>query len=424
MTMCDGPVSQGPLDGRLSWAILLRRQVLLIHRGTGGTSRLGGRKSAVGPSDHALACTVLAFAIALRCGGVAAAVAAAAIGDGDGISRGWQVGVLTGLTIWALIFAARAIRSGLSVWLVSGDALIMALALLGQGHYVSVAAVADETTWVITLASSSIYVAQLVLRPPLGLVLAVLVIAAYQVGLPTATSEPRIMVVQTVAVSAIMELLRRGGRKADALVTERNLERRRLVVADACRADEREHRARLHDSVLATLAMVASGAVRSGDSSLRSAAMRSLTTFADQASEWPPLQRAMVGDGPMADLADLLAAQVDDWSPRLLVELAVTPLTVPRRVALTIVEATGEALRNVERHAGTSRVRIRAAQSAGVVTVEINDDGRGFSPAVIPEDRYGIKESIVERMTAVGGSADVASAPGRGTRVTLRWSDG
>jgi signal transduction histidine kinase len=391
-----------------------------VRQGSTTGSRPGRRQQdgqPSGPSDHALARTVLRFAIALRCGGVAAAIIAAGVGDDAGVSRPWQAVVLAGLAAWAVLFTMVAIRRGLSLPLVAGDVLVVALALLAQPHYVSVTAVTDETTWAIMLASTSIYVAQLAIRPPAGLLLAVLVIAAYQAGAPVTTSQPRVMIVQTLAVSAIMELLRRAGRKADSIVAARDAGRRRGIVEAARRADEREQRSRLHDSVLATLTMVATGAVEPGSAGLRSAAERSIAIMEDHA----PRPRPIAGDDPPVDLAELMTAQVAGQCPRLRVDLAVAPISVPEPVARAITEAVCEALRNVERHARTGRARLRATRSAGAVTVEITDEGQGFSPAHVPDSRHGIRDSIVGRVAAAGGRADVRSAPGQGTRITLRW---
>ena len=62
------------------------------------------------------------------------------------------------------------------------------------------------------------------------------------------------------------------------------------------------------------------------------------------------------------------------------------------------------------------------ATHAGRVEVTVSDTGRGFDPERVPPSRYGIREAIVGRMHAVGGSAQVESHPGVGTTVTLRWA--
>lgn len=60
-------------------------------------------------------------------------------------------------------------------------------------------------------------------------------------------------------------------------------------------------------------------------------------------------------------------------------------------------------------------------RDAIAVVVEVTDDGPGFDPAGVPPHRYGLRESIRGRMAAVGGRAEVRSAPGAGTTIRLEW---
>jgi len=50
----------------------------------------------------------------------------------------------------------------------------------------------------------------------------------------------------------------------------------------------------------------------------------------------------------------------------------------------------------------------------------VRDRGKGFDPESVPEDRKGLAESVHGRMTRRGGTATVTSAPGEGTKVTLK----
>ena len=84
---------------------------------------------------------------------------------------------------------------------------------------------------------------------------------------------------------------------------------------------------------------------------------------------------------------------------------------LPPEVAQAIAEATLEAVRNSLRHAG----------DACGITVEVNDNGRGFDPAAAGRGRHGVSGSIIARMQDVGGRATVDSAPGEGACITLRW---
>lgn len=92
---------------------------------------------------------------------------------------------------------------------------------------------------------------------------------------------------------------------------------------------------------------------------------------------------------------------------------------IPRQKAVEIEAAVEEAVRNSVRHAtGGSRVII----GDHGVTIEIRDDGPGFDPARVQE-RLGVSQSILHRVNSlIGGHAEIDSAPGRGTIVTIRWS--
>lgn len=97
--------------------------------------------------------------------------------------------------------------------------------------------------------------------------------------------------------------------------------------------------------------------------------------------------------------------------------------SVPGSVVAALAEATAEAARNSVLHAGDDAHRwASVAVTPGAVEVTIRDDGQGFSARHVPERRLGLRVSIVGRMhTLPGGSADVASQPGSGTTITLRW---
>lgn len=76
-----------------------------------------------------------------------------------------------------------------------------------------------------------------------------------------------------------------------------------------------------------------------------------------------------------------------------------------------------EALENVSRHAAAARLNLSLSYENGV-TMVIQDDGRGFDPAQIDPDRYGLV-GIRERAGLVGAQAQVNSAPGQGTTLTV-----
>ncbi len=82
--------------------------------------------------------------------------------------------------------------------------------------------------------------------------------------------------------------------------------------------------------------------------------------------------------------------------------------------------AVAQCLVNVLRHSGLRRAEIAVFGSDRDVSVMVIDAGRGFSEAETPPDRLGIRQSVRQRIEAVGGTVQIWSTPGRGTSVMLR----
>jgi signal transduction histidine kinase len=78
-----------------------------------------------------------------------------------------------------------------------------------------------------------------------------------------------------------------------------------------------------------------------------------------------------------------------------------------------------EALHNIVKHAGATDIRVRLTQTEDAITIEIGDNGRGFDPAGEFPGHFGL-QTMHERAAALGGMLAVESAPGVGTRVTVR----
>jgi hypothetical protein len=64
-----------------------------------------------------------------------------------------------------------------------------------------------------------------------------------------------------------------------------------------------------------------------------------------------------------------------------------------------------------------------SAYGVGVdgIQVEVGDTGEGFLLTSVPQERLGVRVSIMERVAGAGGEAQIDSAPGEGTIVTIRW---
>ena len=101
--------------------------------------------------------------------------------------------------------------------------------------------------------------------------------------------------------------------------------------------------------------------------------------------------------------------------------------SVPRRVALSpaaevaLLRIVQEALANVARHSGATRVEVLMRTDDRELLVSVRDDGAGFDPASVParSDCFGL-QGMRERVRLVGGSLVLVSAPGEGAEVTVR----
>lgn len=97
-------------------------------------------------------------------------------------------------------------------------------------------------------------------------------------------------------------------------------------------------------------------------------------------------------------------------------------LEVPAAAAEALSGAAGEVLRNVAAHAGVRDATVAArAPASGGVEVTISDQGAGFDPAQVGPLSRGLRNSVLRRLRAAGGDAEIFSKPGRGTTVVLSW---
>jgi signal transduction histidine kinase len=376
----------------------------------------GARRPRVaGPSDQALNRLAGWYAIGLRLSGAVLFTAVAVLAETKKISGWWLGAPLTALCLWSAFFAWRIRRSGLTPAVVLADAAVISALALAQQHLVPAVLIEGNTSWMLPLACTSVYILQIALRPWLGLPGAAVVVVAYGLG-SGHPADAWLLVVETIVAAGLVAVIRGGARQADVVVAGSLETDRQIRAEEARRADEREQHRQLHDTVLSTLTMVAAGAFAEPSRALTVQAARDLRVLQELAGA-PAVPG---GPAPLTDLRPKLeraAASIAD----LAVRLKLAPVTLPSPVADQLAACVGEALRNVERHAGTGQAEVTVTGGAGWAVVKITDRGRGFDPAATQPSRRGIRESITGRMLAAGGRAAIASRPGAGTTVTVSW---
>ena len=131
----------------------------------------------------------------------------------------------------------------------------------------------------------------------------------------------------------------------------------------------------------------------------------------------PPNLRASGLQAAMADLLAPLQARGIDT------ELTVEPgIGLDEEAERLVYRAAAEALRNVQRHAEATRVRVAVTRGGGHVRLEVTDDGRGFAPGERERRREEghVGLSLLEELAArAGGGLEIRSAPDEGTTFRL-----
>ncbi|MCC3777911.1 PspC domain-containing protein [Streptomyces sp. UNOB3_S3] len=84
------------------------------------------------------------------------------------------------------------------------------------------------------------------------------------------------------------------------------------------------------------------------------------------------------------------------------------------------LQAAREAMVNAAKYGGEGgAVQVYAEVEGRTVFISVRDRGPGFDLDAVPEDRMGVRESIIGRMQRNGGTARVRPAPGGGTEWEL-----
>lgn len=97
---------------------------------------------------------------------------------------------------------------------------------------------------------------------------------------------------------------------------------------------------------------------------------------------------------------------------------------LPPQVETALFRAVQEAVTNIAKHAQAETVLIQCALREGTLTIEVEDDGKGFDPSSLAGPvRAGRGLGLLgirERVELLGGTVQIESSPGRGARIALR----
>lgn len=201
---------------------------------------------------------------------------------------------------------------------------------------------------------------------------------------------------------------------------------RARAVAKVLRTDEEQARTdsedfsqfarMIHDEVLSSFAATVrfsgpppTALRRSAASALRALRARGLTP------ESSP-RTVLTTDDASQLLLDLVYAA----APGLKITSTVQSGTVSSAAAGALCLAAAEAARNAVRHAMEG---VGSALFAdGMIRVTITDSGRGFDMDMIPADHFGVRESIIGRISAIDGGHVTIHSNDMGTTVVMQWT--
>ncbi|MDT4917001.1 MAG: hypothetical protein QOH89_1701 [Pseudonocardiales bacterium] len=182
--------------------------------------------------------------------------------------------------------------------------------------------------------------------------------------------------------------------------------------AERIRSQERaDIAARVHDSVLQTLALIQ----RNAESP------REVARLAR--GQERTLRSLLYGDrdatGQFADELRSAAAEVED-AYAVSVDVVIVGDTPLDPDLAAVAAATKEALVNAAKHSGVTAVSLYAEIEKEQVSVFVKDRGVGFEVDAVADDRQGVRGSIIARVERHGGTARLTSTAGGGTEVELR----
>jgi len=86
----------------------------------------------------------------------------------------------------------------------------------------------------------------------------------------------------------------------------------------------------------------------------------------------------------------------------------------------TLYYLAKEALWNIVKHANATHVNIVMTSESDQIVVSIEDDGVGFDPSAFTEGETMGLRNMKERTELLGGTFELQSKPGQGTRLTVR----
>lgn len=195
--------------------------------------------------------------------------------------------------------------------------------------------------------------------------------------------------------------------------------------ASETEAQRRQGARLLHDTVLATLTLLAHSGVGVAPDALRQQAAddaRLLRQLRLGATPTPQSSGVYNLEVVEETVLGTTLESVKQRFGRMGLEVSwhgTGQVLLPSDVLDAFLLALAECLENVRRHSGVTEAHVTITDDETTVRAMITDSGVGFTLDDVDSARLGFKESVVARLKEVGGRARLFSSPGSGTTVVL-----
>lgn len=352
-----------------------------------------------------------------------------------------SLALLISLPLFALLILAQ-VRIGMSrslTWV--GLALACGVGIIGVFRFVGTGPSPEAGySAILELAAASLASCAIVLTSSAPrivlLVVAFLVVGGGAVfvsdGVPHMLRTAGVVVLGWLLPTAIAIWISVGVPQVEKRIASIGRAHRAERQASELEAQRRQSARLLHDTVLATLTLLAHSGVGVKPDALREQAgddarlLRQLRLGSNPTPppEGEPFTATETSPIPVMEepVLGTTLESVQQRFSRMGLQVhwhGTGQVLLPSDVLDAFLLALAECLENVRRHSGVTEAHVTITEDEKIVRALVTDSGVGFDINDVDDAKLGFSESVVARLRDVGGNARLFSAPGSGTTVVL-----
>ena len=226
------------------------------------------------------------------------------------------------------------------------------------------------------------------------------------------------LLVFSLAIVGLVALVREGFAAVDKANSDAIKSALTQAKTDAVERERQRLDALVHDQVLHTLILASRADSKAAQEDAAKSARNAITALLE-AKDLDTTQSEVSSLGLFKAL-ESAASKLDGRVQTHSTGASAAKLNSAAAQALT--EASLQAIDNAIQHSRSKEIRLTLeALKNGGLKFTVADDGTGFRTDRVSRNRIGISTSIMARVESVGGKVEINSAPGKGTRVVMRW---